>query len=283
MRYTMHLGYVTNGFADHTLRDSLTILTELGYDSVAITLERWHLDPPDAGGVSACVNHLRSALASAPMRVTVETGSRFILDPRHKHQPSMISRRAEDCRRRIDFLLAAVDVAAGLGADVVSLWSGSPDEDASESELFDRLVASLEPVLRHAEQRDVRLAFEPEPGMFIDTMARFERLLQRIDHPSLGLSLDVGHVVCLGDGEVGGHIRRWRDRLWNIHIEDMRRGEHEHRMFGDGEVDFNAVFGALCEIAYAGPVHVELPRHSHDAVEVARMSMGYLSGLIGVE
>jgi sugar phosphate isomerase/epimerase len=41
-------------------------------------------------------------------------------------------------------------------------------------------------------------------------------------------------------------------------------------------VDFASVFNALAEIDYAGPVHVELSRHSHDAVAAARRSFDFL-------
>ena len=56
----------------------------------------------------------------------------------------------------------------------------------------------------------------------------------------------------------------------------MRRGVHEHLMFGEGEIDFGEVMGALKEIDYSGGVHVELSRHSHDAVETARRAMAFL-------
>ena len=56
----------------------------------------------------------------------------------------------------------------------------------------------------------------------------------------------------------------------------MRRGVHDHLMFDEGEIDFAEVMGALNDIGYAGGVHVELSRHSHDAVETARRALDFL-------
>lgn len=297
-------GYNTNGFAHHALRDTLAILSELGYSSVALTLEQDHLDPPGGSGVEACVRRLQPLVEAAGLRVTIETGSRFILDPRRKHQPTLLSASLEGRRKRIDFLKAAIDVASALSADSVSLWSGAPDDssatgggrygdssalrdgcddNAAEAELFDRLQVGLHELLEHAETGRLRLSFEPEPGMFIDTMAKYAQLHAALDHSLFGLTLDVGHIHCLDDGGLRDHLGRWRSVLWNVHIEDMRRGVHEHVMFGEGEMDFASVFDALREVDYSGPLHVELPRHSHNAVEVATRSYEFLRRYIGQE
>lgn len=272
----MRLGYNTNGFADHRLEDAITILAEIGYQSVAVTLESNLLDPPDPRGVACAVERLKPLVDRMRMSVILETGSRFILDPWRKHQPTLISGAVEGRRKRIEFLKAAVDVAAEVNAESVSLWSGAADDNANESELFARLTIGLTELLDHAASRGVRLGFEAEPGMFIDTMTKFGKLQRELADPQLGLTLDVGHVHCLADGLPDEHIQQWRNVLWNVHIEDMRRGVHEHLMFGEGEMDFTPIFQALRGIDYAGPVHVELPRHSHNAVEVARRSFEFL-------
>lgn len=272
----MRLGYNTNGFAHHRIEDALTILAELGYQAVAITLEHDLLDPPDRRGVGACVRKLAPILARTGLRPTIETGARFLLDPRHKHQPTMISHDRSDRERRVEFLRAAVDVAAEIEAESVSLWSGAADDQADGETCFERLVGAMGEVCAQAALRDMRLAFEPEPGMLIATMADFAGLHDRLGDPHLGLTIDVGHVHCLGDGHLADHAARWRDRLWNIHIEDMRRGVHEHLMFGEGDMDFGGVLAALRSIEYAGPVHVELSRHSHDAVRAARKAFSFL-------
>jgi L-ribulose-5-phosphate 3-epimerase len=271
----MLFGYNTNGFAHHRLEDALAILAELGYASAAVTLDYHALDPyePDLIGRTA---EMRELLGRLHLRSVVETGARFLLDVRRKHQPTLISGSPEGREARLEFLLLAVDVAAEMGSDAVSFWSGSPDDDAPAEELVRRLADGCRRLCDHAAERDMRLAFEPEPGMFIDTMSRFDELCRRVDHPSFGLTIDVGHLHCLGEVPIADQLRKWRHLLWNIHIEDMRRGVHDHLMFGEGEINFGTVLGALDEIGYQGGVHVEMSRHSHDAVETARKALAFL-------
>jgi sugar phosphate isomerase/epimerase len=107
-------------------------------------------------------------------------------------------------------------------------------------------------------------------------MDRFAELERRVAHPRFGLTIDVGHLHCQGEVPIERHLRRWRQLLWNVHIEDMRRGVHDHLMFGEGEIDFVPVLRELAEGAYAGGVHVELSRHSHDAVNTARRALSFL-------
>ena len=210
------------------------------------------------------------------LSVTIETGARFLLDPRRKHQPTLISGSAEGRERRIEFLRAAVDIAAGIRAESVSLWSGAADDDAPAEAHWSRLTHALRELLGYARPKNVRLSFEPEPGMLIERMEQFARLQAELADALFGLTLDVGHIHCLQDGNIAGHIERWGSTLRNVHIEDMRRGRHEHLMFGDGEIDFGPIFESLRRVAYAGPVHVELSRHAHDAVETAQRAYAFL-------
>ena len=96
---------------------------------------------------------------------------------------------------------------------------------------------------------------------------------------AFGLTIDIGHLHCLGETPIADQLKNWSSRLWNIHIEDMRAGVHDHLMFGAGEIDFGPVLRALREIDYAGGVHVELSRHSYDAVETARRALAFLRPL----
>jgi len=110
-------------------------------------------------------------------------------------------------------------------------------------------------------------------------MGQFDRLHRVLDHPLFGLTLDAGHVHCLADGDLLEHVRKWQRVLLNVHLADMRRGVHDHLFFGEGEMNFTEIINCLSVVGYRGPVHVELSRHSHDAVNVAQRAYEFLSSL----
>lgn len=272
----LRIGYVTNGLVQHRLDDALAWLADLGYDGVAITLDPHHLDPyaPDLPRRVAALSRRLNDLGLA---VVIETGASYLLDPRHKHEPTLVSGSAEGRARRVDFLRRAVDIAADLGAEALSFWAGKlrPEVDPAEAWLW--LVRGCETVVGFADERDVRLGFEPEPGMLVDRLDRYDELLAALGHTDrLGLTLDLGHCVCLEPEPVAMCVARAAPRLVNVHIEDMRPGVHEHLDFGEGEMDFPEALGALHAAGYAGLVSVELSRHSHAAEVVVPKALPFL-------
>jgi sugar phosphate isomerase/epimerase len=272
----MYLGYNTNGLAHHDLFDAVAVLAEIGYRGVGITIDHNALSPNNPNNKRQ-ISRLRKTMEQSGMRSVMETGARFLLDPRKKHEPTLLS---ESPRRRIDFYKYAVDCAAELGSDCVSLWSGTLPPSVDFAQAMNRLVEGLHETLEYAADRNVTIAFEPEPGMLIDSMAAFEKLLARIDAPNFRLTLDIGHLQCQGETPIPAVVRRFASRLANVHIEDMRRGVHEHRMFGEGEIDFPPVLQALAQAGYTGGVYVEFSRHSHEGPEAARKAFEFLSSMV---
>jgi L-ribulose-5-phosphate 3-epimerase len=277
----MLLGYNTNGLAHHDPYQAVELLAELGYRSVGLTIDHGTLNPY-GGHVMSRIKQMRRKLEEQGMRSVIETGARFLLDPRMKHEPTLVTSDPAGRAKRIEFYKHALDAAAELGSDCVALWSGILRDGADDATVMRRLVGGLTEVLEYAEQRQVTVGFEPEPGMFIDTMARYEQLLQAIDHPRLKLTLDVGHLHCLGETLISTVIERWGSRLVNVHLEDMRAGVHEHLMFGEGEIDFPPIFKSLLRVGYAGGVHVELSRHSHDGPAAAAQSIRFMKDALAL-
>jgi L-ribulose-5-phosphate 3-epimerase len=266
------LGYNTNGLAHHRVSDGLRLLAKLGYRGVALTPDVGQLDPYRLE--RAAVREARALAEDLDLQLAVETGARFLLDPARKHFPTLLEDSAADRDRRLDFLRRSIDLAADLGAPLVSLWSGAApggvladpkSSSAGREAIWERLCDGLRRALTCARDSGVRLAFEPEPGMFLERPAGFLELRARLgsDGEDLGLCLDVGHLLVTGDRPEAEAIRALGPHLLHVHLDDIRGGVHEHRMFGEGDLDLPSVLSALIGVGYGGMAAVELSRDSH--------------------
>ncbi|WP_062206623.1 sugar phosphate isomerase/epimerase [Streptomyces sp. NBRC 109706] len=275
------LAYGTNGLTDLRLADALALLADLGYQGVALTLDHMHLDPlaPELARRTA---EVAKRLDQLGLAVAVETGARYVLDPRAKHGPSLLDPDPAARARRIGLLTEATRIAADLGATALHCFSGHRPPDTPDEVAWARLADAFTPLVEAAEAAGVPLAVEPEPGHLLQDLAGFHRLRQALGGPEvLRLTLDIGHCQCLEPLPVAATVTAAGPWLAHVQIEDMRRGVHEHLPFGDGEIDFPPVLAALDATGYAGLVSVELPRHSHAGPQLAAESHAFLRSAWG--
>ena len=277
----MKIGYNTNGLAHHRFADAVALLADNGYESVAITPDIQWLDPyQDSTNLNRQLQETVELLDRFGMQCVMESGARYLINSRVKHDPTLMDASADRRGLRVDYLQRLIRMAADLNATCFSFWSGKLDENISEQQADQRLADGVFEILPIAEKLRVPLAFEPEPGMYIQTMADFRRLDQLIQSGWFQLTIDLGHLHCLGEQPIANYIREWGDRLINIHIEDMKPGVHEHLMFGEGTMDFPPIFQALKDINYPFALNVELSRDSHRADQVVPKSADFLRRMI---
>lgn len=257
----MLLGYHTNSLQNHRFDEALTLLHGHGYRAVAITPDTCHLDPEATtdAQLDAAAERLRE-LSLVPI---METGARFLLDPATKHEPTLMTRDPARREQRVAFYGRVAAMGRRLGAEVVSFWAGidrSPDED-SEAWMLDGIRQTCAAIREHG----LEPSLEPEPGMALETFADYERVRAALGAGAPKLTLDIGHLYAVWEGEPSDVIARAAPFLAQVHLEDHRRGVHEHLLPGDGEVDFDGVLNTLKSEGYRGAVCFELSRQSHMA------------------
>ena len=304
----LRLAYNTNGWPQHELPEIARQLAALGYDGIAITPDTFHLNPLGAGAAGEA-RALRRLLDELHLAVAVETGSRFLLDPARKHQPTLLSGPA-GARARLDLLRHCLDLAVALRAETFSFWAGAwaPDpgtpretqgargdsgaRDASapapvdapaREALLDRLCAGTSALLDHARGSGVLVCFEPEPGMAVASLTELQEFLGRLARPELRVMLDVGHVPVkerdqpapLASAAAVQALSR-AGRLGGLQLDDCAGRVHEHLLPGDGELDWRQLLAAIAASGYRGLASLELPRHGHDPVSAARRALAFL-------
>ena len=241
---SLRFGYVSNGLSDHRLEDALELLAENGYSGVALTLDHIHFDP--------LAPRLRARAARLRVRARGARAGRAWWRPARASCSTRAASTSRRCvsdgrQRRVDLLCTAVDVAVELGAPVVSMWSGvAPAERAARARLGPagrRLRARAR--ARRAQRRS-RSRSSPSPGCWSRRWPTTRCCTSAsATRRRSGLTLDIGHIVCLEPMSVTECVRRGAPTLAHVHIEDMRRGVHEHLMFGEGELDLDEALGVL--------------------------------------
>jgi sugar phosphate isomerase/epimerase len=271
----MWLAYNTNGLAHHRLQDAFALLADLGYEGVALTPDVGHLDLATTGEREW--EAARRELERRRLRCVIETGARYVLDPKRKHWPNLVTRDEAAAERRLAWYRQALRLARGIGAELVSLWSGALETEEAGGEPaararesgFARLTERLGRLLDDAASAKIPLCLEPEPGMLVASLADYRELRRRLRRDDLGTTIDVGHLLVTEQGPAHAHLAEFAGTLKNVQLDDARRGVHEHLPLGEGELDLAGLLAELRRLKYAGPLALELSRDSHRAAEVA--------------
>ena len=274
---SLRFAYNTNGAANHRLDDALGLIAEAGYDGVALTLDHHHLDP-FAPNLSQRAGNLARRLEELGLGIVIETGARFLLDPRAKHEPTLVSPEPGGRVRRLDFLYRAAEVAAATNAEAVSFWSGVPRPGVDREEAQRWLLEGVAAYLERTRDLGATAALEPEPGMLVETLDDYKEVVSGL--PDLTLALDTGHCLVTGERGPAAAVGEFAGRLGTVSIEDMRRGVHEHLPFGEGDMDVPGVLGALEKAGFGGLVCVELSRESPRAHAAIPEAIRFLKDVV---
>ena len=279
----MKLSFSTNAFVQCSVFEAVEKIAAIGYEGVEILADMPHLYAPSA--TDSDLMRLKGILADTGLEVANVNANpamgyygRAFWEP--LFEPSLANPDPSARRWRIDYSKRCIDLACTLGSPNVSLTSGRMVPGILPEKAMDLLRESLKEVLEHAANRGVRIGIEYEPGLLVERFEELASLIEEMHSPYLGANLDLGHSHLLGEAPEAV-IGDLSDRIFHVHIEDIRAMKHYHLIPGLGDVDFETLFKALNRHCYQGFVTVELYTYPHQPEDAARRSLAYLKRLWG--
>jgi len=167
----------------------------------------------------------------------------------------------------IDHNKRCIDEAAALGAEMVVLVVGAvPGMPLTEArqQVRDGIAA----VLPHAESAGVRLAIEPLHPMYaadkscINRMAEAREICENLQHPLVGIAVDVYHVWFDPDLEREIQLAGEQNTLFAFHVCDWRpETRHlltDRGLMGDGCIDIPRIRAMVEAAGFSGFNEVEV-------------------------
>lgn len=257
------LAFSTNAYVNTSLPEAIERIADHGYAGVELLADEPHAYFPtfDASDRTALIESIEETdLSVANINANTAMGYYDDAPPSAFFEPSIITDSTTDRAWRIEYTKQAIDLAAAVGAPAISITTGRPLAGNPPESAREYLRKSLSEILRYANRHDVDVGIEFEPELLIECTDEVLELIDDVDHPSLGINLDIGHAAVYGE-DLTETIHRSAGHITGIHLEDIvggRRGKHYHRIPGEGDIDFRAVFDALDDIRYDGFATLEL-------------------------
>jgi len=184
--------------------------------------------------------------------------------------------------KAVEHLMRVMDAAATLGIGVVNTFVGR-DWTRDVDDNWPRFLETWRPLVRHAEERGVKVGIENCPMSFTmdewpggknlaTSPTIWRRMFEAIPSGHFGLNYDPSHMV-LQHMDPFRPLREFQSRLFHVHAKDVRIQKdrlddvgvfahplrwHQPRIPGHGELDWGRFMGTLRETTYRGPVCIEV-------------------------
>ncbi|MBW8038531.1 MAG: sugar phosphate isomerase/epimerase [Planctomycetes bacterium] len=292
----MKLGFVSAILADQTFEEVVSFASENGYACVEIMC--W--PPGKAERRYAGVTH-----------IDVTNLSKEKVDSIHKllkekdvsisglgYYPNPLEADDENATAYIEHIKKVIDAASQLGLENVNTFIGR-DHQRNLDDNFEKFKKIWPPIVKHAEDRKVKIGIENCPMFFSNdewpggknlasSPAIWRRMFEEIPSANFGLNYDPSHLVWQFMDYVRP-IYEFKDRIFHVHIKDAKvlcenlndvgilatpLSFHSPKLPGLGDVDWGKFFSALTDIGYDGSACVEVEDRAFEgSLEMQKRSL----------
>jgi sugar phosphate isomerase/epimerase len=247
-----------------TLDESIDLAADLGYDGVEIMGKRPHLSPLDYS-LDDC-RRLRDRLETRGLGVAaVAAYTDFGLAPDGEVPLVDV---------QVAYVAELAARASALGADLVRVFTSFESAATNVAALWPRTLEAIRACCDRAAPSGVRIGVQNHHDLAVDTRA-YVQFADEVDRPNLALMYDCWSPALRGE-DVVAHARALAPRMamttaadyivlprWQYvpaAVNYVRRDPPSVRAvpMGDGDLPYDAFFGALREGGFGGWVSYEM-------------------------
>lgn len=207
------------------------------------------------------------------------------------YYPNPMDGNQEAAEVAVNHLHDLIDVSAQMGVNMVTTFIGKDKTKTVEEnlELFEKI---WKPIIRHAEEKKVKIAIENCPMLYTkdewpggnnlaSTPYIWRKMFELIPSDYLGLNYDPSHPYLI-QADYVKPLYEFKDKIFHVHFKDIKIYQdkldeygvfsypalwHSPKLPGLGGVDFAAFCSALNDIRYTGPACIEVEDKAYESCE----------------
>lgn len=142
---------------------------------------------------------------------------------------------ADDRKRGMEEAKHVLEIASNLGAKTILIHPGQLSPSLPYDACWQYTLEGLRDLKTKAEASHLRLGLENVWNKFLMSPLEFNRLIEEVNSPQVGIWFDIGNVVAFGYPEQWLRILG-AARVVGLHIKDFKRGPNDHFGTYDGFV-----------------------------------------------
>ena len=276
----MKLGLVTSILDQSDFKEMIDIVAENGLDCVEVAC--WPAGKAERR--YAGVSHIdtESLTQEKADELNAYASSKGVEISALAYYPNPLDEDPEKRRLAIDHLYSVIDAAALLEVNMVTTFIGRmPSKTVSEN--LAEVAKVWTPIVKHAEEKNVKIAIENCPMLFTEdewpggqnlmtTPALFRKVFELLDSDHIGLNFDPSHFVWQQMDYIKP-LYEFKDKLFHVHYKDIKVYPEKladvgimatplqymsPKLPGLGDVDWGKYVSALTDIGYAGYTCIEV-------------------------
>jgi len=290
------IGFVSAILADQTFEEVISFAAESGYSCVEIMC--WPTGKAErryAGVTHIDVTNLTKEKVDSIHKLLKE---KDVSISGLGYYPNPLEADDKNATAYIEHIKKVIDAANQLGLENVNTFIGR-DHQRNLDDNFEKFKKIWPPIVKHAEDRKVKIGIENCPMFFSNdewpggknlasSPAIWRRIFEEIPSANFGLNYDPSHLVWQFMDYVRP-IYEFKDRIFHVHIKDAKvlrenlndvgilaapLSFHSPKLPGLGDVDWGKFFSALTDIGYDGSACVEVEDRAFEgSLEMQKRSL----------
>ncbi|TFG60717.1 MAG: sugar phosphate isomerase/epimerase [Spirochaetales bacterium] len=288
----MKLGFVSAVFGDQSFEEVVDFASEAGFACVEMMCwPKGKAERRYAGVTHVDVTDLDGGKAGA---VTAYCAERKVSISGLGYYPNPLTDDREQSAVFVDHIKKVIDASALLGIGVMNTFIGR-EHTKSVDYNFDRFREVWPSIVKHAEQKSVKIGIENCPMFFskdewpggknlASNPAMWRRMFEAVPSASFGLNYDPSHLVWQHMDYIAP-IYEFRDRIFHVHLKDAKvikdkldqvgimalpHEYHTPKLPGLGDGNWGRFFSALSDTGYKGAAVVELEDRAYEGTLASR-------------